>query len=141
MFCALAFVGYATPSHADDRIALNGYDTVAYFTEQRAMPGDPQFQREWDGAIYQFASEKHLELFKSEPDRYLPQYNNWCTASVAKGLKVRPNPEYWLITDGRLYLFGKPIGPGLMRDDPIAMKERANKNWPKVSQLPEPPQQ
>jgi hypothetical protein len=86
-------------------------------------------------------SQKHRELFKLEPERYLPQYDNWCAASVAKGLKVLPNPEYWVVVDGRLYLFGKPIGPDLMRNDPVAMKERADKNWPTVSHLPAPPQQ
>jgi hypothetical protein len=35
--------------------------------------------------------------------RYLlPQYNNWCAASVAKGAKVYGNPEWWLVVDGRL---------------------------------------
>ena len=68
--------------------ALKGYDPVAYFTEKRPMVGDSQYQYEWDGAVYRFASAKHLALFKSDPDRYLPQYNNWCAASMAKGVKV-----------------------------------------------------
>jgi hypothetical protein len=58
---------------------------------------------------------------------------------VAKGEKVYGNPEWWLVVDGRLYLFGKPIGPGLMRADPAAMAGKADKNWSKVSQLPVPP--
>jgi hypothetical protein len=60
---------------------------------------------------------------------------------VAKGEKVRPDPENWLVVDGRLYLFGKSIGPGLMKADPAAMKREADKNWPTVSQLPDPPRQ
>src|SRR5271165_2597932 len=117
----------------DDRLAIKGYDPVAYFTEKRPTVGNSQYQYEWDGAIYQFASAKHLELFKAEPERYLPQYKNWCAASVAKGVKVQGNPEYWLVVDGRLYLFGQPVGPDLMRADPAAMKSEADKNWPKVS--------
>ena len=123
----------------DDRLALKGYDPVAYFTDKRPMLGDPQYQYEWDGAVYRFASAKHLDLFKESPDRYLPQYNNWCAASVAKGEKVYGNPEWWLVVDGRLYLFGKPIGPSLMSKDPAAMKSHADENWSKVSQLPAPP--
>ena len=123
---------------SDDRLALKGYDPVAYFTEQRPMVGNPQYQHQWDGAVYRFASAKHLELFKAEPDRYLPQYNNWCAASVAKGVKVQGNPEYWLVVDGRLYLFGGAIGPGLMRADPTVMKSGADQNWSKVSKLPDP---
>ena len=122
-----------------DRLALKGYDPVAYFTEQRPMVGNTQYQHEWDGAIYRFASAKHLEMFKAEPDRYLPQYNNWCAASVAKGEKVYGNPEWWLVVDDRLYLFGRPIGPDLMKADPAAMKGQADENWLKVSRLPTPP--
>ena len=122
----------------DDRVALKGYDPVAYFTEKRPMLGDAQYRYEWDGAIYQFASARHLELFKANPDRYLPQYNNWCAASVAKGVKVYGNPEWWLFVDDRLYLFGRPIGPELMSKDPAAMKKEADKNWPEVSKLPAP---
>jgi hypothetical protein len=42
------------------------------------------------------------------------------------------------VVDGRLYLFGKPIGPSLMSKDP-GMKGRADENWPKVSGLLPPP--
>jgi YHS domain-containing protein len=129
----------ATESMERVPVAIKGYDTVAYFTEKRAMVGDPQYRHEWDGATYQFASGKHLELFKLDPDRYLPQYNNWCAASVAKADKVYGNPEWWLVVDNRLYLFGKPIGPGLMAADPVAMKSKADENWSKVVQLPAPP--
>ncbi len=83
------FLGSGAVAQAgDDRLALKGYDPVAYFTEKRPMVGDSQHQYEWDGAVYRFASAKHLALFKSDPDRYLPQYNNWCAASMAKGVKV-----------------------------------------------------
>jgi YHS domain-containing protein len=141
LFGLLCLTAGAVAQIDNGRLALKGYDPVAYFTEERAAVGDSQFQHEWDGAIYHFVSQKHRELFKLEPERYLPQYDNWCAASVAKGLKVLPNPEYWVVVDGRLYLFGKPIGPDLMRNDPVAMKERADKNWPTVSHLPAPPQQ
>ena len=136
---AAIFLGWSAVTQAGEpRIALKGYDPVAYFTDERPIVGDPQYQYEWDGAVYRFASAQHLALFKVEPDRYLPQYNNWCAASVAKGEKVYGNPEWWLVVDGRLYLFGKPIGPGLMGKEP-AMISRANENWPKVSRLATPP--
>jgi YHS domain-containing protein len=141
-FIAVLFLGSSGLAQtSDDRLALKGYDPVAYFTDKHPIVGNSQYQHEWDGAIYRFASAKHLELFKADPDRYLPQYHNWCAASVAKGEKVRPNPENWLVVDGRLYLFGKSIGPDLMRADPAAMKREADKNWPSVSQLPDPPRQ
>jgi YHS domain-containing protein len=125
----------AMPALAAEKapLGLKGYDPVAYFTEKRATVGNPQFQLEWDGATYQFASARHLELFKADPDRYLPQYSNLCAASVAKGVKVQGDPEHWLVVDGRLYLFGGAAGPGLMAGDP-AMTRRADENYPRVSQ-------
>jgi YHS domain-containing protein len=80
-------------------LAIKGYDPVAYFTDKRPIVGNPQYQHEWDGAVYRFASTEHLALFTAEPDRYLPQFNNWCAASVAKGEKVYGNPEWWLVVD------------------------------------------
>jgi YHS domain-containing protein len=130
-------LGSGVLASAEQRLALKGYDPVAYFTEKRAMLGDAQHQYNWDGATYRFASVKHLELFKADPDRYLPQYSNLCAASVAKGVKVQGQPEYWLVQDGRLYLFGGPAGPGLMRAD-AAMKNAADKNFSTVSRLPSP---
>jgi|tagenome__1003787_1003787.scaffolds.fasta_scaffold20836105_2 hypothetical protein len=129
----------ASAQAADQPLALKGYDVVAYFTEKRPMVGVPQHQHEWDGATYRFVSAKHLELFKADPDRYLPQYKNWCAASVARGEKVHGNPEWWTVVDGRLYLFGKPVGPGLMAANPANLKRLADENWAQVSRLPVPP--
>jgi YHS domain-containing protein len=126
-------LGSSIVASAEQRLALKGYDPVAYFTEKRTMAGDPQFQTEWDGAIYRFASAKHLELFKADPDRYLPQYSNLCAASIAQGVKVQGQPEYWLVQDGRLYLFGGPQGPDLMRANVAAMKSSADRNFSTLS--------
>jgi hypothetical protein len=140
LLAAAVFLAVATAAQAGEpALALKGYDPVAYFTDNRPMLGDPQFQYEWDGSLYRFASANHLALFKADPDRYLPQYKDWCAASVATGVKVYGNPEWWLVIDGKLYLFGKPIGPALMSKDPAAMKHAADQNWPKVSKLPVPP--
>jgi YHS domain-containing protein len=138
---AAAVIATSTFSLAAERapLAIKGYDPVAYFTEKRPIVGNSEHEHEWDGALYRFASAKHRELFRVEPDRYLPQYNNWCTASVAKGDKVYGNPEWWLVVDDRLYLFGKPIGPALMSERPAVMKREADDNWARVSQLPPPP--
>jgi YHS domain-containing protein len=137
---AAAAAGLLAPAAlATDRasLALKGYDPVAYFTDKRARLGDPQFEYHWDGATYRFASATHLEMFKADPDRYLPQYDNLCAASLARGIKFEGNPEHWLVVDGRLYLFGGPAGPGAMAAD-STMTRRADENFPKVSRLPGP---
>ena len=129
---ALSFGAAASES----RLAIRGYDTVAYFTESRPTVGDPRFQHEWDGMVYRFASARHLDLFKADPERYAPQYGNFCTAALAKGKRVVSDPNNWIIQNGRLHLFGQPIGPGLIARDPVAMKAKADTNYPRVSELP-----
>lgn len=115
-------------------LAMKGYDPVAYFTEKRATPGSARYQHEWDGATYQFASAQHLDFFKADPDRYLPQYNSLCVASVAKGIKYEGDPEHWLVVDDRLYLFGAAAGVTAMKANAAAMTRKAEENWAKVSQ-------
>lgn len=135
------FGAVAATETIEDRLAIKGYDPVAYFTEGRPMVGDPQFEYKWDDAIYRFASLHHLELFKGDPDRYVPQHGNWCTAALSRGVKVVADPNNWIIHDDRLYVFGKPIGPGILSADPVGVKARAEKNWARFSELPFEPQQ
>ncbi len=67
-------------------------------------------------------------LFKADPVRYAPQFANFCAVALARGEVREANPEYWLISDGKLYLFGKSIGPDLFRKDYQHLLERANGN-------------
>ena len=38
-----------------DGIAISGYDTVAFFTEKKAVDGKADYTYEWQGAKWQFA--------------------------------------------------------------------------------------
>jgi hypothetical protein len=109
-------------------IAIQGYDPVAYFTLQRATPGVAQFEYDWDEHRWQFASEEHRKLFVADPVRYAPQFANFCAVALARGEVLQANPEYWLISDGKLYLFGKAKGPDLFRQDLKRNIERANEH-------------
>lgn len=126
----VAMVSVAPLSRAAEvqSLALKGYDPVAYFTLSRAVPGDPRFQVAWDGATYRFISAQHRDLFKADPDRYLPQFGSLCTASLAMGRKRTPDPRYWLIHDGHLFLFAQPEGIKMMAANPDAFVARAKAN-------------
>ena len=60
-----------------DGVALKGYDTVAYFTEGKAVKGTREFQDEWHGAKWLFASRQHLDMFRDNPEKYAPQYGGY----------------------------------------------------------------
>jgi YHS domain-containing protein len=61
----------------EDGVAIKGYDPVAYFTVGKPTKGKPEFEYEWMGAKWRFASVKNLELFKSAPEKYAPQYGGY----------------------------------------------------------------
>ena len=58
-------------------IAIHGYDTVAYHTENRAVKGKSEFSYEWNDAEWHFASAENRDLFAADPDRYAPQYGGY----------------------------------------------------------------
>ena len=58
-------------------VALKGYDTVAYFTDGKPVKGEKDFEYAWKGAKWRFASQKHLDMFKSDPEKYAPQYGGY----------------------------------------------------------------
>jgi YHS domain-containing protein len=127
---ALAFALLSSAATAADPapIAIKGYDPVAYFALQRATPGVAQFEYERDEHRWQFANAQHRDLFKADPVHYAPQFANFCAVALARGEVREANPEYWLISDGKLYLFGKSIGPDLFRKDLRHNIERANEH-------------
>jgi YHS domain-containing protein len=99
-----------TPSVAAVPLAIKGYDPVAYFTIGRPVRGRPEFEYEWDELNYYFSSAEHRDLFKADPVRYAPQFGNYCAMALAKGELDEANPENWLISDGKLYIFNKADG-------------------------------
>jgi hypothetical protein len=58
-------------------VAIKGYDPVAYFTLSKPAEGKKEFEYKWQDAIWRFANENHLTLFKSEPEKYAPQYGGY----------------------------------------------------------------
>ena len=58
-------------------LAVNGYDPVAYFNQGKPLKGTEKFTCRWMGAEWRFASAEHLELFKSNPEKYAPQYGGY----------------------------------------------------------------
>ena len=123
----LLLAGASSLRAAETDLAIAGYDPVAYFTLHRATPGDSRFTLDWDEHRWQFANARHRELFKADPAKYAPQFANFCAVALSRGEVREANPEYWLISEGRLYLFGKSIGPDLFRKHPDYI-DSANEN-------------
>jgi YHS domain-containing protein len=119
LLATAASIAAALPSPAAEKIpvAIKGYDPVAYFTDGKPVAGRPDLEYVWDEYRYRFASQEHRALFKADPVRYAPRFANFCAMALSEGEVEEANPEYWLISDGKLYLFGRPEGPKLFQRD------------------------
>jgi YHS domain-containing protein len=111
-------------------LAIQGYDPVAYFTDGKPTRGLAEIEYTWDDHRYRFASAAHREQFKADPVRYAPQFGNFCAMALSKGEIIVANPENWLVSEGKLYVFGKPIGPELFQKDLAGNVTKANHNRP-----------
>ena len=109
-------------------LAIKGYDPIAYFTAGKPMRGLPEIEYEWDERRYRFIRVEHRDRFKADPVRYAPQFANFCAMALSMGELVEADPENWLISDGKLYIFGKPTGPALFKRDAVGNLAKANQN-------------
>jgi hypothetical protein len=65
-----------------NHVAIQGYDTVAYFTDHKAIKGSSAYELVWDDAKWQFASAPHRDMFTSNPDHYMPQFGGFCAGAM-----------------------------------------------------------
>ena len=84
--------------------AINGYDTVAYFTAGTPVKGQDTLVHDLMGAKWKFASQGNLDLFKASPEKYAPQYGGYCAYGVSKDYLVSVEPDKFKVIDGKLYL-------------------------------------
>ena len=113
-------------------LAIQGYDPVAYFTDNKAVKGSASFKSTYQGATYEFSSAQHKALFDGNPAKYAPQYGGFCTYGVSKGDAAPADPNAFTIIDGKLYLQYSPTVRTLFNQDPAGNLKNASENWPKL---------
>jgi YHS domain-containing protein len=113
-------------------VAIDGYDPVAYFAEGKPVEGSSDFEYEWMGATWRFASAADRDQFAADPEKYAPQYGGYCAYAVSQGATADIDPDAWHIEDGKLYLnLNKKVQSIWLKDIPGYIT-KANANWPKV---------
>jgi YHS domain-containing protein len=122
-------VGVAPVYRFPGALALNGYDAVAYFTDEKAAEGSDRWTHEWNGAKWHFASAANRDLFASRPEEYAPQYGGYCAWAVSHGYTAKGDPKAWKIVDGRLYLnYDQDVRAKWEQDVP-GYVAKGNANW------------
>lgn len=138
----LAMVMLAQPSAAEELVntgyfgdvAIKGYDSVAYFTQNEAVQGSDRFAYRWLGATWYFASAENRDLFAADPVKYAPQYGGFCADGVSFGtVTTNIDPNAWRIIEGKLYLSYDPgAADGLITNPDKVVSSK--KYWPEVKQ-------
>lgn len=119
----------------ENKVAIQGYDPVAYFNRGKAVKGKKEILASYQGVIYKFSSNENKEAFLKNPSKYEPQYGGWCAYAMgSSGGKVEINPETFKIIDGKLYLFYNAYFNNTLKNwnkDEDTLKSKADTNWKK----------
>lgn len=120
----------------EKKVAIQGYDPVAYFVQKKAVKGKSTLASTHDGVVYYFSSQANKDLFLKNPSSYEPQYGGWCAFAMGDyGEKVEINPETFKIIDGKLYPFYNAFFNNTLKSwnkDETNLKKKADTNWKKI---------
>jgi YHS domain-containing protein len=116
-----------------DGVILDGYDPVAFFTDNKPVLGVAGIQTTYHGAIYRFASSEHKALFDKDPMKYEPQFGAFCAYAVSVGRTAPIDVKTFSIIDGRLVVQHNAKAVGLWNKDPQGNLKLADKYWPAVA--------
>ena len=97
-------------------LAINGFDTVAFHTDKKAIKGSAEFSYEWNQAVWYFTSAANRDRFKADPTKYAPEFGGHCALGVSDGyISQKATDGEFEIYQSKLYLFppaagGNPTG-------------------------------
>jgi YHS domain-containing protein len=110
-------------------VAIQGYDPVAFFTDNKPVKGKPELSARYHGALYFFASKEHRDTFKADPAKYEPSFGGYCAYGVSRGKLVEIDVEAFQIVDGRLLLqYSKDVREKFNQDSKGNLM-KADSNW------------
>jgi len=116
-----------------DGVILDGYDPVAFFTDNKPVKGSKNFLSQYDGAIYYFASAQHKVMFDADPAKYEPQFGAFCAYAVSVGRTAPIDVKTFSIVNGRLVIQHNARALGLWNENVQGNLKNADKYWPAVA--------
>jgi enamine deaminase RidA (YjgF/YER057c/UK114 family) len=145
MLAGILLAALAAPAARGEepRLAISGYDSVAYFTDGKPVQGKAEIQYLWHRLRWRFASVAHRDLFTKDPEQYTPQYDGYCAMGVGGNAdddvhKDTVDPEAWAIVDGKLYFTHNKHWLEVWRENAAAYIKQGDRYWDSVKNLPPP---
>jgi len=112
------------------KIAIGGYDAVAFFTDSKPVNGSPFISAPFQGATYLFSTEEHKSAFVANPAKYAPQYGGFCAFGAAIDKLFPVDITTWQIRNDKLYLNLNPDILKKFNSEFEGNVAKADKNWP-----------
>lgn len=127
----------APPAHdplvcSPNRVALGGYDVVAYHTLNAATMGNSKITHEHEMLVYQFSRAENRALFVESPEKYLPHFRGWCAIALSRNRLTCPDYTNFKVENGKLLLFETIAffnGRSVWDSDPVENLISAEKNF------------
>lgn len=116
----------------EDDVILQGYDTVAFFTERSAVKGSSKHRSVFHGAVYHFANASNKKRFDAGPEQYIPQFGGYCSMAMSMGKLEPADATTWSIVEGRLVVQRNAKAKAMWSKNPHGHLRKADGNWPRM---------
>ncbi len=115
-------------------LALSGFDPVAYFLNDAAVPGRPDYELIHNGAVWRFASAANRDAFREAPQVYTPRFGGFDASGVADGRAIDADPRRFAIVGSQLYFFRSDENRRRFVSE-ATLQVKARERWPAVATL------
>ena len=92
-------------SDPDQRLALYGYDPVAYQADGEPRVGGEEHELIYQRLVWRFANQGNHDAFAEDPERYIPAYGGHDPYAITRGSALVGHPETYVEIGGRIFLF------------------------------------
>lgn len=117
----------------ENGVAMDGFDVVAYFKRGAPVKGNESYQMQHKGKTWYFASAQNAAAFATDPARYEPQFNGWCSYAVSEGYGAEVDfVKGWVILNDKLYLNWSQDTKDEFVAEQATRKRQAAANWSSV---------
>jgi YHS domain-containing protein len=111
-------------------VAIQGYDPVAFFSDNKPVKGMADLQSTYHGGIYYFATARHKASFEANPQKYEPAFGGFCAFGVAKNHLASVDVDAFQIVNGRLLMQHAPKVRDAFNTNQKENLASADANWP-----------
>lgn len=114
------------------QLGLLGYDPVAFFADDGAQIGSPDYEIVYRGLVWRFVHEGNQHAFMSNPRYFLPAYGGFDALKAADGAAVASDPRIYLLLGQRLFFFSTPANRYAFLLEAERIVARADAKWPQI---------